>query len=168
LNFKIAKIKLDLDTKKIINMVLLKKDLKFKCQRCAIFCCKLGGPRLGDKDFQRLRRGVYGNKKYINYTKRKGDNRRFLKEKQDGSCIFLEESDEKKDHKCVIYGFRPSLCRLYPFEFISTSLNMGILRIIPCCNGLNAVDGESIDRKFVEKNLLEAIIDHLEAQRVFQ
>jgi Fe-S-cluster containining protein len=166
LNFAIAEITLNLETKRITNIVLLKKDLRFKCQRCAVFCCRLGGPRLNDKDFQRLRQAGYGNKNYMRNTGKKGDKGKFLNEKEDGSCIFLEESDEIKEHMCVIYDFRPSLCKLYPFEFTSTGPNMGVLKIIPCCNGLNAIDGELIDKKFVEKNLFEAIVDHLDALSV--
>jgi Fe-S-cluster containining protein len=33
-----------------------------------------------------------------------------MKKKEDGKCIFLENS------QCVIYSFRPLICRFYPFE----------------------------------------------------
>jgi Fe-S-cluster containining protein len=159
---EIAEITFNPKTKRLKKLDLLRKDLKFKCQRCAVFCCKLGGPTLNVKDVQRLRQA---GTKEENYGKSKKDNVRIcLKETENGSCVFLEYDDESKQHACSIYGFRPTFCRLYPFEFTLTSPNTGVLKIIPCCNGLNAADGELVDQKFVEKNLLEPIIDSLKAE----
>ena len=161
MNMTIAEITMDPKTKRIANMVLFRKDHRFKCQRCAIFCCRLGGPKINNKDLQRLKQAGYDAKNFVKNVKKENVNKGFLKEKEDGSCVFLEYSDKSKKYACLIYNFRPSVCRLYPFEFTLTSPNVGILRVIPCCNGLNVLDGELVNQKFVEKNLLEAIIDSL-------
>jgi Fe-S-cluster containining protein len=162
LTVAIAELTMDAETKRITNIVFSRKDLKFKCQRCAVFCCKLGGPKLNVKDLQRLKHAGYDAEKSVKNTNEGDADKKLLKEREDGSCVFLDYSHESKKHMCVIYGFRPSLCRLYPFEFEQTSENAGILKLIPLCHGLNATDGEMVDRKFVEKNLLKAIIDSLE------
>jgi Fe-S-cluster containining protein len=153
---------MDPETKRITNIVFLRKDLKFKCQRCAVFCCKLGGPELNTKDLQRLKHAGYDAEKIVKNTNNENADKKLLKERENGSCVFLDYSHESKKHACVIYEFRPSLCKIYPFEFTSTGLYTGVLKVIPCCNGLNAPDGEMVNRKFIEKNLLEAIINSLE------
>ena len=158
---EIAEITFNPKTKRLKKLDLLRKDLRFKCQRCAVFCCRLGGPALNVKDVQRLRQAGI---KEENYGKIMKDNVGIcLKETENGSCVFLEYDDESKQHACSVYDLRPTLCRLYPFEFTLTNPNTGVLKIIPCCNGLNAADGELVDQKFVEKNLLEPIIDYLKA-----
>ena len=163
LSLEIAEIMFDPKTKQIVD-VFFRKDIKFKCQRCAVFCCRLGGPKLNVKDLQRLEKAGYKLEIYVDNTKKKkSDNERFLKEKEDGSCIFLKHNVESKNYTCTIYEFRPSVCRFYPFEFLSTDHSTGVLRIIPCCNGLNASDEELVDRKFIEENLFESIIDSIES-----
>jgi len=162
LSLEIAEITFDSKTKQIVN-VFFRKDLKFKCQRCAVFCCRLGGPKLNVKDLQRLEKAGYKPEIYIDNIGKKGDNEQYMKEKEDGSCVFLKYNIESKKYECTIYEFRPSVCRFYPFEFLSKGQNTGVLRIIPCCNGLNVLNGEPIDRKFFEKNLLEAIIDSIKS-----
>ncbi len=77
--------------------------------------------------------------------------------------VFLEYDNGSKQHACFIYDLRPSLCRLYPFKFTLMSPNTGVLKNIPCCNSINAADGELVDQKFVEKNLFESIMDSLKA-----
>ncbi len=157
MSIEIAEITFNPKTKRLKKLELLRKDIRFKCQRCAVFCCRLGGPMLNVKDLQRLKQAGINEDNYGKIVK---DNVGIcLKETENGSCVLLEYDDESKQHACSIYDVRPSLCRLYPFEFTLTSPSTGVLKIIPCCNGLNAADGELVDRKFVEKNLLEPIMD---------
>ena len=160
LSLEIAEITFDPKTKQIMD-VFFRKDFRFKCQRCAVFCCSLGGPKLNVKDLQRLEKTGYKSEIYVDNTEKKSDNQLFLKEKEDSSCVFLKHDIGSKNYECAIYEFRPLVCRLYPFEFLSTGNNTGVLRIIPCCNGLNALDGAIVNRKFIEKNLFEAIIDSI-------
>ncbi len=156
---EIAELTFNLKTRSLMELRFFRKDLKFKCQRCAVFCCRLGEPVLNVKDLQRLRQS---GTKEENYGKSKKDNVGIcLKETENGSCVFLEYDDEFKQHACSVYGFRPTLCRLYPFEFTLTGPGMGVLKIIPCCNGLNTVNMELVDQNFIEKNLLESIINSL-------
>jgi Fe-S-cluster containining protein len=165
LELNLAKIAYNPKTRRITDIEFIKTNLTFRCQRCAVFCCKLGAPQLSESDIECLKKVGYYTNNFIDATLN-GDalsreRKKFLKHKEDGSCIFLQQDEEGKSFTCGIYEVRPSLCRLYPFEFVPTSPHTGVLRLIPCCNGLNAKDGEPVDRKFIEENLLEAIIDCL-------
>jgi len=155
----IAEITFDTKTKRIIKLDFLRKDIKFRCKRCAVFCCKLGGPTINDKDIRRLRKAGIVIENVVEPTKDNDLVR--LKETENGACTLLKRDDKSMIYACSVYNFRPSLCRLYPFEFVSTGENTGILRTIPLCNGLNATDGELVDRKFVEKNILGPIMDSI-------
>jgi len=90
--------------------------------------------------------------------------RGILKNKEDGSCIFLKFKAEKNRYECLIYDFRPALCRLYPFDFDWISPDTIVLRFIPCCRGLNNHDGESVDEEFITIHLVNTL---LEAIRLF-
>ena len=82
-----------------------------------------------------------------------------LKNKEDGSCVFLKFDAEKNRCECLIYDFRPVLCRLYPFDFGWISLNTIVLKFIPCCRGLNNPDGELVDEEFITNYLLDSVLD---------
>jgi Fe-S-cluster containining protein len=82
-----------------------------------------------------------------------------LKNKEDGSCIFLKFDAEKNRYECLIYDFRPALCRLYPFDSERASHSSIILKFIPCCRGLNNPDGELVDEEFINNHLLDALLD---------
>jgi len=159
---EIAEITFDPKARQIRDLTFFKKNFRFKCQRCAIFCCNLGGPQLSIKDIEKLRKNGYNPEIYVNNVKKKDGNKQFMKEKEDGSCIFLKYDPESKKHACTIYKIRPSVCRLYPFEFLLNNRNTGTLRIIPCCRGLNALDGKIVDHKFIKSNLLRAIFDSID------
>jgi hypothetical protein len=75
---EIAELTFDTKAKCLIKLDLLRKDLRFKCQRCAIFCCKLGGPALNVKDLQRLRQAGTKQKKLRKNHERQ---RRYLPER---------------------------------------------------------------------------------------
>ena len=161
---EIAKITWNPCTREFTDIVFFEKNLRFKCKGCAVFCCKLGGPGVTENDQKRLRAAGFEPMEYLvhqlaNQTGQRNVSELVLKQKEDGSCIFLNYDTEDKVYRCSIYDLRPSLCRLYPFEFQRTSPNTGILRFIPCCNGLNASDGLLVDRKFIEKHLLGPIVD---------
>jgi Fe-S-cluster containining protein len=50
----------------------------------------------------------------------------FLQKDKNGKCVFLDE-----DHKCKVYGIRPTPCVLYPFELAFFDLQRdGSLRIV--------------------------------------
>ena len=82
-----------------------------------------------------------------------------LKNSSDGSCIFLRFSPGRGVYECLIYDSRPARCRLYPFDFDRVSPNSLRLELIPCCNGLNAEDGELVHENFITKHLLNALLD---------
>jgi Fe-S-cluster containining protein len=84
-----------------------------------------------------------------------------LSRKKDGSCVFLSYDCSRGIYECGIYEARPAVCRLYPFEFIPEAAESGVLRLIPCCNGLNAEEGKPVNRDFIENHLLRAICDLL-------
>ena len=160
----IAEIRLNPETRKIADISFFRRDLRFKCQRCAVFCCKLGGPRLSEVDTERLRRAGCEPMDFLDVaTERRSELENAggfaMKQREDGSCVFLECGNVGKTYSCSVYESRPALCRLYPFEFKRTGLNTVLLRVIPCCKGLNACDGALVDRGFVEKRLLGVILD---------
>jgi len=54
-NQKIAEITLEIKKPRVRHATFHEKRLRLKCQPCAIFCCKLGGPKLSERDIQRLK-----------------------------------------------------------------------------------------------------------------
>jgi len=160
-DLEIAEITFDVEKKRILNITFSKKDLRFKCKRCGVFCCKLGGPPVTETDLKRIGKTGLNPYDFLEPLRRRHtrhvDAVGILKRKKDGSCIFLEYDRSKRLYECRIYEARPDLCRLYPFEFASEGNGKGVLKIIPCCNGLNAPDGRIVDQEFVEKYLLDAI-----------
>jgi len=158
----IAKVLVDPKTRQILDIHLYERNLRFKCQRCAIYCCKLGGPILTKKDIEQIESVGHDINEFIEIAKRQYGNFPFMpsmvKSKKDGSCIFLRKDEKGNVHKCSIYDIRPVLCRLYPFDFKKINANSFLLRIIPCCKGLNNADGEIVNNHFIAKHLLENIL----------
>jgi len=160
----LARITINSEIKQIRDLSIYQKHLRFKCRRCATFCCRLGGPKLTSKDIERIREAGYDVKDFLKPildSEFKGIPTMCgsLKNKEDGSCIFLK-FDVKEDHyECSIYDFRPVLCRLYPFDFDRVGSNFIVLKVIPCCRGLNNPDGELVDEEFIANYLLDALLE---------
>lgn len=158
---EIAEIIFDREKKQILDITLLRKDLRFTCKRCAVFCCKLGGPLVRETDLKRIAKASFNPFEFFEPIRCRYDQQKdvigVLKQKDDGSCIFLKYDKSTGLYECKIYEARPNVCRLYPFEFILEGEENGVLRVIPCCNGLNAPNGRRVDREFIEKHLLDAI-----------
>lgn len=85
-----------------------------------------------------------------------------LRNREDGSCIFLKFCVEEDRYECSIYDFRPALCRLYPFDFDRAGPNSITLKLIPCCRGLNNPNGELVDEEFVNNHVLSALLEVME------
>jgi Fe-S-cluster containining protein len=160
---EIARILLDHKAKQILDIMICKENLRFRCRRCATFCCKLGGPNLTKRDVQRIRKAGYSCEEFAAPFKGGSDSLSTfissLKCKEDGSCIFLKPDSEKGNYECSIYDCRPALCRLYPFGFFQTDFQSIVLRLIPCCMGLNSSDGELVDEQFIVNLLHDAVWD---------
>jgi Fe-S-cluster containining protein len=138
--------------------------VRFKCSRCATFCCKLGGPKLTRKDIERIKQAGYTVKDFLepvpnNEFKGLSIMRGDLKNRKDGSCIFLKFDVKENRYACSIYDFRPALCRLYPFDFDWAGSNIILLNLIPCCRGLNLPDGDLVDEEFIANHLLDSLIE---------
>jgi len=164
LNENVARIILNPETKQTTNITICQKNLRFKCKRCATFCCKLGGPNLTKGDIERIEQAGYKaesflepvqNGKYESMITPYG----CLRNRKDSSCIFLRFNDKNRSYECAIYSVRPILCRLYPFEVKMPSPNRIVIKIISCCRGLNNPDGQIVDESFVVNHLVEAIFD---------
>jgi Fe-S-cluster containining protein len=157
----IAKVKVDLKTRQILDIHLYERNLRFKCKRCTIYCCKLGGPNLSKEDIEQIKSAGHKISEFVEDAKKQyGNHSRMisaLKSRKDGSCIFLRTGEKSNVHECAIYDVRPTLCRLYPFEIKRINTDSFLLKIIPCCNGLNDADGELVNKRFVAKHLLENI-----------
>jgi len=156
----IAKISFEPRTHKVKNTTLFIKNLRFKCKHCATFCCKLGGPTLYLKDIERLKKAGCKEVEFLD-----GIHGR-LKNKADGSCVFLQLDKERNFSECSVYDLRPALCRLYPFHFEKISPNSFMLKILPC-RGINRRHGELVDEKFILTYLLDALHDLCFEQKLY-
>ena len=156
LNENIAEITVNPKTKRVTKIIFHQKHLRFKCQRCAVFCCKLGGPKLTEKDVDYIEQAGYRLEEFlepVSTNEFKGSPIMCgrLKSKEDGSCVFLSFDVEKNVYECSIYEVKPALCRLYPFDFERMDSNFFMLKLIPCCKGLCKRDGELVNKSFVNK-----------------
>jgi len=160
----LARITINPETKQIENLSIHQKSLRFKCRRCATFCCRLGGPKLTRKDIEQIKRAGYPLKDFLEpalNSEFKGIAIRggSMKNKEDGSCIFLKFDAEENRYECSIYDFRPVLCKLYPFDFDRVGSNVIVLKFIPCCRGLNLPDGDLVDEEFIANHLLGSLLE---------
>ena len=55
------------------------------------------------------------------------------------------------------------MCRLYPFRFERLGHNLFVLKLIPCCNGINSKKGEKVDTKFVDGIASSVLIELIDA-----
>jgi Fe-S-cluster containining protein len=148
----VAQISLESQTRSIKHVTFYVKDLRFRCKRCATFCCKLGGPPLSLKDVKCLKKAGHSETEFLDASHGR------LKNTAHGSCVYLRFDTEKHIYECAVYDYRPALCRLYPFHFEKTSPNSFVLKTIPC-KGINRCYGELVDERFILGNLLDALHD---------
>ena len=157
---------MDSKTRQIRDLSLLQKRFRFKCKRCATFCCRLGGPKLTRKDIERIEEAGYHVKDFLEPANSEFEGmpvmRDSLKNREDGACIFLKFDAKQSRYECSIYDFRPILCRLYPFDFDRIGTDSIVLKFIPCCRGLNNPDGKLVDERFINKHLLAPLLERLE------
>jgi len=158
LNENVAEVIVNPKNKRVTKIIIHQKRLRFKCQRCAVFCCKLGGPKLTERDVDRIEQASYSLEEFLELV----SNNEFkslpimcgrLKSKEDGSCVFLSFEAKKNVYEWSIYGVRPALYRLYPFDFERINSSFFMLKLIPCCKGLYKHDGELVNKSFVNKKL---------------
>jgi Fe-S-cluster containining protein len=160
---KIARVKLDPETGQFLDVRLFEKGLRFKCKRCGIYCCKLGGPCLTREDIKQIESAGYEINEFVEDSKRKYGEllmTRAMKNRKDGSCIFLRTDGKRNAYECLIYEIRPILCRLFPFEINRIDIGSFLLKTLPC-NGLNDTDGELVNKRFIVTHLLENNYEHL-------
>jgi Fe-S-cluster containining protein len=165
----VAVITLDSQNPKISDISIVPKLLHFKCKRCASLCCNLGGPAITQKDVELIQSTNYCVSNFFEPLNRNQGYSSIvvgqLKNKSDGSCIFFKSNATQNCHSCCIYPIRPALCKLYPFTFERHDSKKIVLKIIPCCLGLNSSEGELITEKFISKIILEPL---LEAMTLFK
>lgn len=148
----IAKISLEPKTHNVKNVTIYTKNLRFKCKRCATFCCKLGGPKLSVDDVERLKQAGYEETEFLDAVTGS------LKNRSDGACVFLRLQRGRDVYECSVYDARPTLCRLYPFYFQKMSPHLFILRLMPC-RGISRSPGEPVDERFLIDYLFNAFHD---------
>lgn len=154
LDQKVAEVTIDPRTKEMIKIDVHRSSLKFKCQRCAVFCCKLGPPPLLPGDTERLKQAGVDIGRFFNSELTS------LRTTKEGFCSLMSVNIREGTYKCSIYDLRPALCRLYPFRFEKSGPHSYALKFIPCCNGLNRDDGESVDGRFFAQHL-RIILDEM-------
>jgi Fe-S-cluster containining protein len=160
---EIGRVKIDPETGQFLDIRLSKKSLRFKCKRCAVYCCKLGGPCLTKEDIEQIESARYKTSEFVEDSNRKYGElvmTSAMKNRKDGSCIFLRTDEKRNAYECSIYEIRPILCRLFPFEIKRIDISSFLLKILPC-NGLNEADGELVNNRFIVKHLLEKNHEHL-------
>jgi len=164
----LAKVTVDSKTRQIRDLSLLQKRFRFKCKRCATFCCRLGGPKLTRNDIERIEEAGYHVKDFLELANSEFKGmpvmRSSLKNREDGACIFLKFDAKQNRYECSIYDLRPILCRLYPFDFDRIGTDSIVLKFIPCCRGLNNPDGKLVDERFINKHLLAPLLERLETE----
>jgi len=156
LESSIAEITVDHESRRIMGINHHGGMIRFRCRRCAVFCCKLGSPVLSRKDVERLKLAGNDVARFLD------EGRLNLRTAEDNSCILLSSDSPTALYKCSVYDSRPALCRLYPFRFQKLTENSYSLKLIPCCNGLSVSSGNVIDTKFVArvaKSLLFELIN---------
>ena len=84
-----------------------------------------------------------------------------MKNRKDGSCILLSYNYNKETCKCSVYDLRPVLCRLYPFDFRRKNPNTLILKLIPCCNGMNNSSEDVVNESFISRYILDSMLEIL-------
>jgi Fe-S-cluster containining protein len=149
---KIAEIRIEPETSNVKHIALFSDNLRFKCRRCAAFCCKLGGPRLSSKDVERLRRAGLTRAELLDATNGS------LKNTVSGSCVLLKFDPLRRFYECTVYPHRPALCRLYPFHIEKTSSDTFVLKLLPC-RGINRRLGTIIDERFLIDNVLGLLLN---------
>jgi len=95
-NGKIAEITIEPKTKRVIALNFSGVHLSFRCQRCAVFCCKLGAPKLLTIDIERLKQAGHSLNTFTDVEQAS------LKSKKDGSCIFLSYNAEEGLRQCSV------------------------------------------------------------------
>jgi Fe-S-cluster containining protein len=160
---EIARVRIDSETGQFLDINLSEKGLRFRCKRCATYCCKLGGPFLTKEDMAQIESVGYKACEFVEDSKGKYGELLMtsaMKNKEDGSCVFLRLDEKRKAYECSIYEIRPVLCRLFPFEIKIVGVGSFLLKILPC-NGLNDANGELVNKRFIIKHLLEKNHEHL-------
>ncbi|MEM2105789.1 MAG: YkgJ family cysteine cluster protein [Candidatus Bathyarchaeia archaeon] len=124
------------------------EKLHFKCVRCALCCgdtknrtrtiliLKTEAEKIAEKTrmcLEAFAEEVKGFEPYV-YKMRKT---------ADGKCIFLNKN------QCVIYAYRPLICRFYPFELKETSKGTYAFAHTKECPGIGK--GKMLKRSFFEK-----------------
>jgi uncharacterized protein len=116
----------------------LKRDspFSFKCQVCSA-CCHNKAIRVAPYEALRLARNlkITTTEIYRTYTEEGGI---ILRNKPDGSCIFLDS------YGCGVHPDRPLVCRLYPLGQIVDSqrgTKYASMPLHPDCLGLFGMDG---------------------------
>jgi Fe-S-cluster containining protein len=163
LKAEIARVRIDPESGQFLDIRLFEKGLRFKCRRCAVYCCKLGGPCLTKEDIEQIESAGYKTSEFVEDSKRKYGELLMtsaMKNREDGSCTFLRTDEKRNTYECSIYAIRPIFCRLFPFEIKRMDLSSFLLNILPC-NGLSDADGELVNTGFFVKHLLGKNYEHL-------
>ena len=79
------------------------------CTQCAN-CCKMATTEVSDRDAERLAKHfrITPERFLADYTVISIERERNLRQKADGSCVFLE------NNLCSVYEARPDICQRYP------------------------------------------------------
>ena len=112
------------------------EDARFVCEKCGRCCgdtedtvrhvllLKTEAEKISEQislDIHEFAQEVYGFEPYIYEIK---------KTETEGKCLFL------KNNQCIIYEFRPIICRFYPFELKNLGNNKYLFLFTTKCKGI--------------------------------
>lgn len=123
------------------------------CTNCTLSgeCCshfdRINPPVLNKEELIKIRNFISKN----DFYKKISDNLFQLKVEND-KCIFY------KNGKCSIYNYRPTDCKLYPFDIIKDGLNYYLVLYL-----LDCIDTEKMLKENIEMdNLVDSVIPWIE------
>jgi hypothetical protein len=96
---EIARVRIDSETGQFLDISLSEKGLRFRCKKCAIYCCKLGGPFLTKEDIAQIESVGYKACEFVEDSKRKYGELLMtsaMKNREDGSRVFLRLDEKEK------------------------------------------------------------------------
>jgi len=124
----IAKVKVDLETRQILDIRLYERSFRFKCKRCAIYCCKLGGPSLTKEDIEQMESAGHKISEFVEDAKSQYGNHSFMvsamKSRKDGSCIFLRTDEKRNAYECSILKLDPYFVGFIPLKSRELTLTL--------------------------------------------
>lgn len=130
---------IEIDGKKISWETTFDQSIKFNCVHCGFSCTNSHVDLSGD-DLNRIKEHNYAN--FYQTYKKDDEEGFFIKGSDIGLCPF------RKEQKCSIHGFKPTVCTLYPFKLAPASKEKIYIDLANSCKAI-------LNENFTEKNEID-------------